>query len=199
PSGFFQINNIDPGSYYLLISKSGYQTRRDPSSGSFNIACSGTENRGTIYLVPDGLSPPQNLSWYNDNSHPHLTWDASSGPTLTGYNVYRNLGNGYVFIAFVPKPTTNYLDTDIDVYGGKFPPNYAYYYVTAVDPESDPSNTARVPTNQATLVERYSEPRVFTVLWDSNDDQSKNVPAGVYLYRLESAQFRETKRMLLVK
>jgi hypothetical protein len=146
--GYFQIEDINPGDYYLLISKSGYYTKRDPNSGSFNLACGESENRGYIFITRAELNPPQNLSWYNDNNHPHLTWNASSGSGLIGYNVYRNLGNGYVFIAFVSKPTTHYLDTGVDVYSGKFPPNYAYYYVTAVNPESNPSNIVRVPTNQ---------------------------------------------------
>ena len=55
--GFYQINNIDTGDYYVMISKSGYVTKREPSSGSFNIACGETENRGTVCLNPSNPPP----------------------------------------------------------------------------------------------------------------------------------------------
>ncbi|MFQ6091737.1 MAG: hypothetical protein ACE5OR_03485 [bacterium] len=109
-----------------------------------------------IYTAEVDLPPrgPTNLSWHKDNNHPHLTWDANEESDLSGYNIYRNVGCGYSLIAFVSKPTTDYLDEDITVYGGKFPPNHAYYYVKAVDTadpqalKSDKSNTIAVPTNQ---------------------------------------------------
>ncbi|MFA5832873.1 MAG: T9SS type A sorting domain-containing protein [Bacteroidota bacterium] len=46
----------------------------------------------------------------------------------------------------------------------------------------------------ATLVDNHLDPGTYKVTWDA-----KNVPSGLYFYRLQSGIFSETKRMLLVK
>jgi len=61
-SGYFDINNVDPGSYYLMVSKSGYEPKRDPSSGYFTVDPGETENRGTIYLTPEPDPPECSVS-----------------------------------------------------------------------------------------------------------------------------------------
>jgi hypothetical protein len=37
------------------------------------------------------------------------------------------------------------------------------------------------------------------VAWDGRDDAGRSMPAGVYFYRLEAGEYRETKSMVLVK
>ncbi|MDD2227938.1 MAG: M6 family metalloprotease domain-containing protein [Candidatus Cloacimonetes bacterium] len=39
----------------------------------------------------------------------------------------------------------------------------------------------------------------LSLVWDGNDDFNMPVSSGVYLYRLESADYRETRKMLLAK
>ncbi|MCB0278339.1 MAG: T9SS type A sorting domain-containing protein, partial [Calditrichaeota bacterium] len=39
----------------------------------------------------------------------------------------------------------------------------------------------------------------YDIIWDGLDDAGKSVSSGVYFYQLVTPQFRETKRMLLVK
>jgi M6 family metalloprotease-like protein len=39
----------------------------------------------------------------------------------------------------------------------------------------------------------------LSIVWDGNDDNNKPVSSGVYLYRLDSPEFRETRKMLLSK
>ena len=51
-SGYFILSDIAPANYYLIISKTGYEDKRDPNSGSFTVSEGETENRGTIYLNP---------------------------------------------------------------------------------------------------------------------------------------------------
>jgi hypothetical protein len=49
------------------------------------------------------------------------------------------------------------------------------------------------------LVDGYVDGGYHTVQWDSRNEQGDTVPAGVYLYRLETNQFSDTKRMILLK
>jgi len=37
------------------------------------------------------------------------------------------------------------------------------------------------------------------VVWDGHDDHGRQIPSGVYFYRIEAGQFSDTKRMVLVK
>lgn len=39
----------------------------------------------------------------------------------------------------------------------------------------------------------------YTAQWDGTNELGENVPSGVYLYTLNLPEFRETKRMLLVR
>ena len=48
--GYFEINNVEPGEYYLILSKSGYEDKRDPSSGFFTVYEGVIAIRGVIYL-----------------------------------------------------------------------------------------------------------------------------------------------------
>jgi PKD repeat protein len=50
-----------------------------------------------------------------------------------------------------------------------------------------------------TLVNDTRTPSEYSVTWDGRDDAGAGVAAGVYLYRLETAQGTETRRMVLVK
>jgi hypothetical protein len=72
-----------------------------------------------------------------------LNWDAPSGSTIVGYNVYRTSGSSSSFQKLNSSVATPASYTD-----GTIQPNTTYqYYVTSVDPtgaESTPSNTATV-------------------------------------------------------
>jgi hypothetical protein len=39
----------------------------------------------------------------------------------------------------------------------------------------------------------------MSLVWDSKDDQGKAVSSGIYLYRIESVDYSETRKMLLAK
>ena len=37
------------------------------------------------------------------------------------------------------------------------------------------------------------------VQWNATNDQGKPVPAGVYIYTIQAGEFRQTKKMILLK
>jgi hypothetical protein len=50
-----------------------------------------------------------------------------------------------------------------------------------------------------TLVDEYMVAGNHVASWDSQDESGHAVSSGVYFYRLESGQFNETRKMMLVK
>ena len=50
-----------------------------------------------------------------------------------------------------------------------------------------------------TLVNNTQEPGVKTIQWDAKDEQGNRISAGVYIYKLKSGDFMETKEMILLK
>ena len=50
-----------------------------------------------------------------------------------------------------------------------------------------------------TLVNGYQEPGEYSVIWDSRNDAGRQVSSGIYFYRLESGDFVDSKKMLLLR
>lgn len=51
-----------------------------------------------------------------------------------------------------------------------------------------------------TLVHARQRPGHYSILWDARDQQQRNVPAGVYLYSMQTADdFRQTGKMIYLK
>lgn len=50
-----------------------------------------------------------------------------------------------------------------------------------------------------TLIDDKVDPGYHSVIWDGRDEMGKDMASGVYLYRLTSNNFNQTKQMLLVK
>jgi len=51
----------------------------------------------------------------------------------------------------------------------------------------------------STLVDEFLTAGTKTVNWDGRDEKGIPVPSGVYFYQLQAAEFRETKKMLVLK
>ena len=39
----------------------------------------------------------------------------------------------------------------------------------------------------------------YTITWDGTDEDNKPLPSGLYIYRLSTEKFVETRKMLLLK
>ncbi len=50
-----------------------------------------------------------------------------------------------------------------------------------------------------TLVNTRQAPGHYKVKWDGRDEQGKLLPSGIYLYRLKTKNFQQTKKMILLK
>jgi len=51
----------------------------------------------------------------------------------------------------------------------------------------------------ATLVEGMREAGMYRVNWDGTDDDGNALASGIYLYRLKSSTYEETKKLLLLR
>jgi flagellar hook assembly protein FlgD len=51
----------------------------------------------------------------------------------------------------------------------------------------------------ATLVDEYQGAGPHTVTWDGTDAQGNGVAGGIYFYRISTAEFKETRKMLYLK
>jgi len=50
-----------------------------------------------------------------------------------------------------------------------------------------------------TLVDELKRPGDYKVFWDGKDDRGKDVSSGIYFYVLEGDNYRETRKMTLLK
>ncbi|RMF60592.1 MAG: T9SS C-terminal target domain-containing protein, partial [Calditrichaeota bacterium] len=50
-----------------------------------------------------------------------------------------------------------------------------------------------------TLVDKEEPPGFYTVFWDATDDAGREVPSGVYVYRIQSGNFVSARKAVFVK
>ena len=93
-NGYFQITSVDPDNYYLMITKSGYYDKRDPSSGTFTVSDDETENRGTIYMTE---ATEEVYIWIYYNFINHITMFVSNHPYYSGHRLIYNGGYSYAW------------------------------------------------------------------------------------------------------
>jgi len=50
-----------------------------------------------------------------------------------------------------------------------------------------------------TLVKGYHQQGEYSVVWDGTDDEGNIVSSGIYFYRMVAGEYRDVRRMVLVK
>jgi hypothetical protein len=50
-----------------------------------------------------------------------------------------------------------------------------------------------------TLVEKHQAPGDYSVVWDGQDESGLEVASGIYLYRLATDGFADTKKLVLLR
>jgi hypothetical protein len=50
-----------------------------------------------------------------------------------------------------------------------------------------------------TLVDEYQNAGAKAVFWDGKDNHQKQVPSGIYFYKLKTSDFSQTKKMVLIR
>ena len=76
-NGAFIISNVLEGDYFLSVTRSGFDSARDPQADCFTVSPNATEDRGTIMLQPTPVTP-STLS--------NGRVDPASGTTATEFN-----------------------------------------------------------------------------------------------------------------
>ena len=49
------------------------------------------------------------------------------------------------------------------------------------------------------IVNQHQNPGHFSVVWDGKNTKGENVAAGMYIYMIDAGEFRQTKKMILLK
>ena len=129
---------------------------------------------------------------------------AAGSPCLSGFNPDCGLmgahGLGCDAPSAVPPP-------GILTGGARLYPNFPNPFnpATAISYEVPTAQQTRLSIYRVdgrrvvTLVDRLSAPGRQEVVWYGTDEHGRQVPSGIYFYRLEVGTYSETKRMALIK
>ena len=50
-----------------------------------------------------------------------------------------------------------------------------------------------------TLLNEIRKPGVYNIVWNGIDDNGKNVGSGIYFYKMTTAEYTSTRRMIMLK
>ena len=50
-----------------------------------------------------------------------------------------------------------------------------------------------------TILNQQQDPGYKSLIWDATNDYGKPVSAGIYLYQIQSGEYMQTKKMVLLK
>lgn len=105
-------------------------------------------------------------------------------PTGTGDDPHLELPDGYQLSQNYPNPFNPSTQIEYDL------PTKSQVTVTVYN---------LLGQKVRTLVDRVESAGIHTVEWDGRTDAGEKSATGMYLYRIEAGEFKQTKKMLLVK
>jgi hypothetical protein len=176
------------------------------SDSVINIALAGADSisgsGALVYLrlkVPSSASPGDSTvihfkkMKFNEGAPPVLVKDGilKITPTAVHEDDNLNLPSGFSLGQNYPNPFNPATTIPFQVEGGQW---------SVVSP----IHTTLVIYNilgqkVRTLVDEEMLRGGYQVIWDSKDDRGKEVPSGVYFYRLKSGSTSETRKMVLMR
>jgi hypothetical protein len=175
-----------------------------PELVGYNIYRADWENSEYIKLNSD----PVAITNYTDNSIPdnHIYWyavtaaytgsygDAESMDSEKAYGSTDNVTGVEDESAMVPKEF--FLSQN---YPNPFNPytTLSYGLPTYSEVRIDIFNV--LGQRVVTLVDEYQTAGFKSVIWDGNDASGSNVSSGIYFYTIKAGDYRESKKMLLIK
>jgi len=79
-----------------------------------------------------------------------------------------------------------------------------HYHIPALDSSVDKISVRLVIYDLSgkvvsTLVDQYQRPGTYSINWDGTDLHGNPLPSGIYFYRLQVAEHRQAKKMLLIR
>ena len=122
-----------------------------------------------IYSNPDGISPHSNIA----TATPAVSENDESLKYYTNklYNNYPNPFNPSTTISYSLYSSSN---LKIDIYNIK-------------------------GQKIKSLINEYKNAGLYNIMWNGTDDTGERVGNGIYLYKMETESFSETKKMILMK
>ena len=184
--------------------KLSYSLPPVPPEGSFDVRYSDnliyTESSGNIVLLnPYGKL---NVSYHvSDNSK----WILSS----SAGDIFELSGSGHFLIPNIVNAEFTLIKSEISIepvifglqgsYPNPFNPNTTINY--SVEKEGLISLIVydMMGREIKSLVSGYLTPNHYSVVWNGKDNADRQVPSGIYLYRLTSGEFTDMKKVMLMK
>ena len=129
---------------------------------------------------------------------------AEGSPCLAEFNPDCGLLGAYGLGCSAPAAAPH---SEIPVIGIRLFPNYPNPFnpATTIHFELPYSQKARLTIYRVdgrrvtTLVDQFTPAGRQEIVWNGTDHKGRNVPSGIYFYRLEAGKYSETKRMALIR
>ena len=84
-------------------------------------------------------------------------------------------------------------------YPNPFNPQTVIHYDLPVGGHVDVSIFNLMGQKVSTLVDGHRSAGSYSLVWDGKDDNQKSLASGVYLYRMETDGFAQTRKLLLLR
>jgi len=154
------------------------------------------------------LAPPENLTYnINGSNVVILQWDTPAGDehrNVTGFRVYRDdvlLAEPVVEIEITSTENNMLpLETSLGVnHPNPFNPNTTISFQLSSDSKVELSIFNIKGEKVKQLVSDQLSAGQHSVTWDGEDENGKSVASGIYFYKMKTPNYRDLKKMIMLK